>query len=376
MSWKKHILAVILILSVCNAGARSKFVDFTLGMWNKFSAPKPYLDTAWIFQPRPSFDISASYKARWNGIDLDIPYFIEGAEFEGKPISSSVDIKMKLVDRTAHNVGLYVGYGPISLGYSLGIGVNKKINRSFSFDWVSSFYGLQFYYGRFNGQIDATCYEEDNTSFKIPFKSPADVMLIQLDGYYAFNRKKFSYQAAYKGKIIQRKSAGSIMAGVKYLHAGIMFDSEEDVTMGAAFLGMCGYGTDQVSVGAGYSYNFVPFNKDNDSNLTVNLTAIPLLTFVNEIHTVHHSNSDGNKKTFIHGKLQPNFIARAAVSYSVWHLHFCARFDFQYNKFRTDINYTAEDMGVAQSAPNSRIQYSVNGNITNWIAGLDIHYRF
>lgn len=382
-SCKLILTTALLLLSAMPVGAKEPkpkrtFKEFAVDTWKWFSAPKSYMDSGWIYQPKPRFDISASYKARWNGVSLEIPYAIEGIKIGDESYRSAVTMKMKLMDRTSHNVGLYVGYGPVSLGYSLGIGQNKKLNRVFSFDWVSSFYGVQFYYGRFFEQIDATAYQEDNTALPVPFTSLANLTLIQVDGYYAINRKKFSYQAAYKGRLVQRRSAGSIMAGIKYLHTGIMFDPVDDPTMGIAFMGMCGYGTDQVSIGAGYSYNFVPYNKDNVSNLTINLTAIPLLTFVNEIHTVSYDKDNGNQKTFIHGKVQPNFIARAAVSYSVWHLHFCARFDFQYNQFRTgDIIYSAKDMDLdPEQFPDTKVQYSVKGHIRNWIAGLDIHYIF
>ena len=170
MRLRKLILITALLFSAATlAGAKEPkpkrtFKEFAIDTWNWFSAPKSYLDSCWIYQPKPRFDISASYKARWNGVSLEIPYAIEGIKIGDESYRSAVTMKMKLMDRTSHNVGLYVGYGPVSLGYSLGIGQNKKLNRVFSFDWVSSFYGVQFYYGRFFEQIDATAYSEDNTA--------------------------------------------------------------------------------------------------------------------------------------------------------------------------------------------------------------------
>ena len=57
---------------------------------------------------------------------------------------------------------------------------------------------------------------------------------------------------------------------------------------------------------------------------------------------------------------------------------FCGRFDFQYNVFRTgDIVITAKELGLKDDVQqDSYISYSVNGKISNWVAGLDIHYRF
>lgn len=151
-SCKLILTTALLFLSAMPVGAKEPkpkrtFNEFAVDTWKWFSAPKSYLDSGWIYQPKPRFDISASYKARWNGVSLEIPYTIEGIKIGDESYRSAVTMKMKLMDRTSHNVGLYVGYGPVSLGYSLGIGQNKNLKRVFSFDWVSSFSVYSFTMG-------------------------------------------------------------------------------------------------------------------------------------------------------------------------------------------------------------------------------------
>lgn len=78
--------------------------------------------------------------------------------------------------------------------------------------------------------------------------------------YYVFNGRRFSYPAAFSQSWIQRKSAGSIIAGASFYYGNIHTDLDRtpmDVLTSwhsvVPDLNMA-----YVSVGAGYAYNYVP----------------------------------------------------------------------------------------------------------------------
>lgn len=103
--------------------------------------------------------------------------------------------------------------------------------------------------------------------------------MIVMEALYALNRKDFSYAAAFRGNQVQRRSAGSFMLSAKYLQCEVQ-DDGSDAISNLAF-GLTRQAASQLSLGAGYSYNFVALHRqgaDEKSlrNLTFNLTALPL----------------------------------------------------------------------------------------------------
>ena len=137
-------------------------------------------------------------------------------------------MNMALADHVTHNIGLYGGYGPINLGYSMSLGKPPgEVDRKFSFDWLCPHYGAQFYYVGFGQKtVNITFDNVDDVNLDMDY--PSTINLLRADAYYAFNKSRFSYPAAYKGKMIQKKSAGSVVASVKYQHTCITMNIEEE----------------------------------------------------------------------------------------------------------------------------------------------------
>ena len=89
----------------------------------------------------------------------------------------------------------------------------------------------------------------------------------------------------------------------------------------------------QASIGGGYSVNFVPWHKDpvgpRDEglrNITINLTAMPVLTLVNRLRTsIYEWDEDGNPTNEKINRIWcypvPNYIGSAAVSLTFISLH-------------------------------------------------------
>ena len=80
---------------------------------------------------------------------------------------------------------------------------------------------------------------------------PADMLSVKtlnLNAYYAFNSRRFSYPAAFSQSYIQRHSAGSFLLAASGMgqHAKLDWEQKMDMKM------------TNIGIGAGYGYNFVP----------------------------------------------------------------------------------------------------------------------
>ena len=84
---------------------------------------------------------------------------------------------------------------------------------------------------------------------------PHDLMTVHtlnLNGYYAFNRRRFSYPAAFTQSYIQRRSVGSFMIGASFQGQQIETHHNETLDNPEGKLQIVNFG-----LGAGYGYNLV-----------------------------------------------------------------------------------------------------------------------
>ena len=93
-----------------------------------------------------------------------------------------------------------------------------------------------------------------------------------------FNGKKFSYAAAYDQSVFQKRSAGSLMAGLMYNYTRIDYSSDHNGDLVYLMEGLGKVKLWQGSAGVGYAYNWVPAR-----GLLVNVMFMPMLTFVNKL---------------------------------------------------------------------------------------------
>ena len=74
------------------------------------------------------------------------------------------------------------------------------------------------------------------------------VQTLNLNAYYAFNGRRFSYPAAFSQSYIQRRSAGSFLLAASYMRQRSTLDGEQWQQLKMT----------NVGIGAGYGYNCVP----------------------------------------------------------------------------------------------------------------------
>ncbi len=186
----------------------------------------------------------------------------------GQHIRFSPDVSMKL--------GPYVGWRWIFLGYTIDFshlsgGGNKQ---DFNMSFYSSQIGLDLFYrktGRDYKIREMDLGKDIDTS---PLKNvDFDGIEASIKGfnvYYIFNHRKFSYPAAYSQSTVQRRSAGSFLAGFGYTTHSLKVDWKKlgqiiEDRLGPTLAAQVLDNTlaherihyADVSLSAGYAYNWV-----------------------------------------------------------------------------------------------------------------------
>ena len=284
-------------------------------------------------------------------------------------------------------IGLQVGYGNLSLGWNQRIGGDKaNTNTSFSFDYLAPGYALQLQYFDFRRPVDyelKILFGDDwgNIEDSGQTEKPGRMTSFIADAFYAFNRRSFAYSAVYKGNVIQRRSAGTWMFGVKYLQGLVEYDPEE--VLSELWFGMSRQDTRQVSFGGGFSYNLVPFHRQPDEdgkglrNLTFNLTAIPMVTLFNQFSsTMNSSDLQGGDpvvtKSVINGKMRLNYVFRAGAIYS-WDRLFVG-VSGSYDSY----SYTGSTAIPSEMSDETMLfdKIQSSGRFSRWSASLKLCVKF
>ncbi len=138
-----------------------------------------------------------------------------------------------------------------------------------------------------------------------------------LSGYYVFNHRRFSYPAAFTQSFIQKRSAGSFIAGA---NLGISELTVGDSTKNAELFNVANF---YISLGIGYGYNVVL-----PHNWLIHVSAIPYLIVRNKAKCKFAGNVEDWQTKFP----QFLFIARAAAirSWDRWFAGLTTHFFYSY----------------------------------------------
>lgn len=197
-----------------------------------------------------------------------------GEEYSAKP---------HLKTTPSQYVGLWAGYRGYGFGYTVNVGGDK--GSYLTFGATGGAFGINVRIHSFknstpNFNLDSDLIPEgsEDTWNEVQLTDPIRVRTVIADGYYLFNGKKCSYAAAYDQSVIQKRSAGSLMAGLMYNYTNIDYASDFNGDLIYMMEGLGKVKLWQGSVGVGYAYNWVPCR-----GLLVNVLAMPMLTFVNKL---------------------------------------------------------------------------------------------
>ena len=226
----------------------------------------PY-DTSYVV--RPEGRLTLKFRLNQTGNDFHAKGTMNG-------ISSKADLS------TSHKTTMSIGasYRGISASLAINPAKMKGIYKDYelNLNYYSNRITLDFSYQR-SKTLAGDTYRDDN----LQRLESGDVTLkvVNLAGYYIFNNSKFSYSAAFTQSYIQRRSAGSWLAGISYQGDKIKTTDElkaknpnaPDVSIELGHIG----------IGGGYGYNWVlgkkwlihfsmlpTFVVYNHSNFTVN----------------------------------------------------------------------------------------------------------
>ena len=173
------------------------------------------------------------------------------------------------------------------------------------------------------------------------------------------------------------------MAAANYMHGDLRINADEFVLL-TFMVGIGRSSTDQISLGGGYSYNWVPLHRNAAGNngltglrnLTFNVTALPMLTVFDRSVTREYVASEyteytdrDTRKYVSSGKPIPNFMTRAGMSYATGHFYASLWSDFNYFAYLGKTRLLDDGF-------SGTMKVSQKGHFSTWRLFLQLNYRF
>ena len=193
------------------------------------------IDTAYITRPTTKWTVTL----RMNE---------SGAEIETEGEESGRHFKSKMEANRKATLSVGVSY----LGFTLSAALNpaKLLGKYSDYELNFNSYGRRFGFDiiyqdahNFTGWYD----EEGMERIELP----ADILKVKtlnLNAFYVFNSRRFSYPAAFSQSYIQHRSAGSFLLAASGMGQRASLGGEQPSELKMTNLG----------IGAGYGYNYVP----------------------------------------------------------------------------------------------------------------------
>ena len=232
------------------------------------------LDRNYIDAPEKPWQIIAKGNVNQTSVSMNADGNILGVDYSARPY---------LKTQPSQYVGFWAGYRGYGIGYTVNVGGDKGSNLVFGA--TGGAYGINVRIHSFdnsnpsiNLNSELLSEEEQETWDDVQLIDPIHVRTVIADGYYMFNGKKFSYAAAYDQSVIQKRSAGSLMAGLMYNYTHIDYATDLNGDLVYLMHGLGKVKLWQGSAGVGYAYNWVPAR-----GLLVNVMLMPMVTFVNKL---------------------------------------------------------------------------------------------
>ena len=201
----------------------------------------PY-DTNYVVRPEGT----VTFKVRLNQT---------GNDFHAKGTVNGIYSKADL--KTSHKTTVSIGASYRGLSAAVAINPSKMSGAykdyELNLNYYSSRISLDFSYQR--SESLAGDVNRDNRGTQTMESGDLTLKVVNLAGYYAFNHRRFSFPAAFNQSYVQRRSAGSWLAGISY-QGGIIETSDElkarnpnapDISIDVGHVG----------IGGGYGYNWV-----------------------------------------------------------------------------------------------------------------------
>ena len=256
LTHRSRVVAILLVVMnglILPLSAQNIFhrVDSVLSV----NYQKGNIDTAYITRP----------KTKWTA---KIRYNFSGAKIESEGIDVGKHFKSELTADYKSTLSMAVSY----LGVSLSMALNpaKLLGKYKDYEVNVNAYGNRFGWDFiYQDAHNFTGWHDHEGMERIEL--PADMLSVKtlnLNAYYAFNHRRFSYPAAFSQSYIQRRSAGSFLLAASGMGQQAKLAWEQKMK-----LKMTNFG-----IGAGYGYNYVP-----SKGWLLHISSLP--TFIVYSHT-------------------------------------------------------------------------------------------
>lgn len=244
-------------------------------------------DTAYIGRPRER--LTLKLRGNLSGSNFDIDRRIEGAVGRSRL-------------GTDHKATISIGanYRGITAGLALNPASLSGRNKDYELN-------LNAYTNRYG--IDVIYQASKTLSGNMTFngsdlfleKGMADMQVLNINGYWAFSGRRFSYPAAFTQSYVQKHSAGSWLVGFSYM-GGRLKTTDKKFEGAPDFRVFVGH----FALGGGYGYNLMLHKR-----LLLHLSVLPNLVVLN----LNNIRIDGEKSPM--RTRFPDFIftERAAIVY-------------------------------------------------------------
>ncbi len=262
----------------------NKAKDFVDKKWVK------NVDTLYIQNPKQVWRVSLdSYLSQ---SDLQMKSSIDGIF-----VGAEGDVRCKPQIRTdvSTSIGVRVGYKGLAAHYAFNVAGDK--GRDLSLSSSGTWYCVHFRLHEFKTKepqvkLEGNFYQDDgelaweSLTHKWHLTSPIKAKTMVLDGYYIFNKRRFSYKAAYRQSVIQKRSAGSWLAGAMFYYSDFRFDDDSNADMILLMDDVGRIKQWEANLGAGYGYNFVPAK-----GWLISAMAMPMVTLYNRVKTYSYDSN-------------------------------------------------------------------------------------
>lgn len=182
---------------------------------------------------------------------IKVNFNMSGSEIIARGKTDGNDYKSTLEAQNKITLSLAASYRGLSLSLALNPAKLAGKNKDMEINAIAygNRMGADVVYQSsktFKGSVDM-----GGNHFDMPTGVVSQEML-RVNGYYAFNARRFSYPAAFSQSWVQQKSCGSVLAGLSLSGTRLKINHNETIGNSAIRLDML-----HVGIGVGYGYNFV-----------------------------------------------------------------------------------------------------------------------
>ena len=228
-----------------------------------------------------------------------------GNDFHAKGTVNGIYSKADLSTSHKTTISIAASYRGLSAAVALNPAKMSGTYKDYEFNlnYYSSRISLDFSYQRsesLTGDVN-----RDDRGEQPMESGDLTLKVVNFAGYYAFNHRHFSYPAAFNQSYIQRRSAGSWLAGISY--QGGIIETRDELKARNPNAPTVSIDVGHVGIGGGYAYNWVLGQK-----WLIHFSLLP--TFV--VYNRNKMTVNGERKEAQHMRFNMIFNERAAIIYN------------------------------------------------------------